>query len=480
MLGYTIPDYEMGRNQTYRVKNKVKTNNQSIEYAGFNDYNDITGITAYNNGYFPMVIFDEPSQKNDDPSKLPTKERWDGDIAAMKSSISRANTTHMMLHKREIPNIQYYFLMNPWDDHPIILDAEKRLPEKKLLDYACKNLLENHTMFQYFEDIDTLIVRATKFANPIINIFERICIENGIKSLVDYNIKKGKIDYSHPDCKKYFVNDATLLSHLKRTNGTPNYILAQRAIIKKDKEKLAEILGMKYVGESKYKKVYDLSNLKTTDTSKILDSMDAGSKQFLGWDIDQRKGGRFVLTPVYVAYKRIGYNIKKSIVVGKQVEIKSNGVGSKGQHLGNYINKMTTATEKKDLRYFRRNNKKGRSLVVADDNSKHYIRAFANNLPHLQITSTKFKNSKIWNIIKRQSWLQTAIDFGYLIIDEDNIGLLKDLSKAVSKEGNKQRDESGGFAKDYDRINSMEYPLYFVRGEIAQDYPPATLEDWGI
>ena len=74
--GYTIPKYEKGQNKTYRMKNRQKTNNQSIEYASFEDYNSITGTEAHNLGYFPMVIFDEPSQLNDDPSKTPTPEEW--------------------------------------------------------------------------------------------------------------------------------------------------------------------------------------------------------------------------------------------------------------------------------------------------------------------------------------------------------------------------------------------------------------------
>ena len=115
-----------------------------------------------------------------------------------------------------------------------------------------------------------------------------------------------------------------------------------------------------------------------------------------------------------------------------------------------------------------------------DDNSKHFIRLFNEWIPQLTTIATKFKNKDSWKIIKRQKWLQTAIDSGYLLMDYRNLGLIKDLKKAISKEGRIQRDESGNKAKDYDRINSMEYAAYFLRAELYNDYKAGTIKEWGI
>ncbi|WP_369141315.1 hypothetical protein, partial [Modestobacter versicolor] len=45
LKGFTIPDYEKGQSETYRMKNKMKTQNQKIEYLSFEDYASVAGIS---------------------------------------------------------------------------------------------------------------------------------------------------------------------------------------------------------------------------------------------------------------------------------------------------------------------------------------------------------------------------------------------------------------------------------------------------
>lgn len=48
-----------------------------------------------------------------------------------------------------------------------------------------KDLIENHTMSAYVSLNDTLYIRMTKFANPVIRLIERFLLQNDIKSLAD-------------------------------------------------------------------------------------------------------------------------------------------------------------------------------------------------------------------------------------------------------------------------------------------------------
>ncbi|MCS5736581.1 hypothetical protein [Herbiconiux daphne] len=63
-------------------------------------------------------------------------------------------------------------------------------------------------------------------------------------------------------------------------------------------------------------------------------------------------------------------------------------------------------------------------------------------------------------------------------MDKDNKGLISDLSKSYARQGADQRYEGGGQADIYDRINSMEYALYFVRGELRNDIPAGDVQDY--
>ena len=132
------------------------------------------------------------------------------------------------------------------------------------------------------------------------------------------------------------------------------------------------------------------------------------------------------MTPMWVAYKQVENKYYKNIIIGKQVEIRSNGMGNQGQHIMRYFERKQQVTEQTENNYFQATNKIGnekRGLVTVDDNSKHFIRLFSESIPYLQFTSTKFKTKDSWKILKRQSWLQTAIDFGYIIMDKNNLGL---------------------------------------------------------
>lgn len=58
-------------------------------------------------------------------------------------------------------------------------------PEEDFKEFFMKDLIENHTMSAYVSLNDTLYIRMTKFANPVIRLIERFLLQNDIKSLAD-------------------------------------------------------------------------------------------------------------------------------------------------------------------------------------------------------------------------------------------------------------------------------------------------------
>lgn len=461
LSGYDIPDYEKGQAETYRMKKKSKTSNQKIEYASYEDYSSLAGIEAKDLGFYPMVLFDEPVEKDDKPENMPTDEEWESNMIVLKDSVGRSNDRHASARGRDIAPTKYYFTMNPWDDHPIIKAAEKYFPEEEFFNFFVTDLIANHTMMRYVKEIDTLIVRGTKFGNMPINLMERTMKDLEIKDADDLAEKAHLIDFTLPEFKKYKITLNALERHLKK-NIKPLYVLAHNAIMRNDKKNLATILGLKYEQEDTVKKTYNLENLQTCNTDLIFKNADDTTSLFMGWDIDQRSGGRFVLTPVALTYK----NGKKNIVIGKQTEVKSIGVGNSGERIPYYGKVLSDKTLEAYNTYKGITGNFFAPTIAVDDNQKHWVMMLSNNLPDFKWYPTKFKTKESWRIAKRETWTQTAIDSGALIIDEANRGLISDMGKSYAKQGSEQRFEGGAQADLYDRINSMEYALYFLRGEL--------------
>ncbi|MGL5724871.1 hypothetical protein [Cetobacterium sp.] len=109
---YNLPLYVKGLNETYRVLNvKEKRENQTIQYTSFDDANGIAGTEAPNLTYFGLVAVDEPVLFNDE-GKLPTRKEWKDTIKLIEDTIDRTNRRYANLHKKEIMNTKYHFMMN--------------------------------------------------------------------------------------------------------------------------------------------------------------------------------------------------------------------------------------------------------------------------------------------------------------------------------------------------------------------------------
>lgn len=92
------------------------------------------------------------------------------------------------------PATKYHYMMNMWDDHPLIVRAEEFHPIAEFEEFVLADPINNHMMAVFVEELDTLIVRNTKFDNPRINAIERTLKDLGIENLEDFELNKGMID----------------------------------------------------------------------------------------------------------------------------------------------------------------------------------------------------------------------------------------------------------------------------------------------
>lgn len=478
--GYDIPTYEAGQSKTYRMVKKNKTENQEVLYGSFEGYDQIAGLEAPGLGYVENVLVDEPILQDERPDKIPSPESWKLINKSLKDTISRSAARFVSnFPGTKYKSTTYFYTMNPWGSHPHLDECERISPEADFREYVKKDLFNNHTTLVYSKEDDHLVMRATKFANPQINIMEKTMFELGINNKDEFKEKAHLIDFTADVFTHNKVNEELFLTHLENEENVTVYTKAIRALEFNDAAELARVLGFKYEQESKDAKTYSLENLKLADTDKIMKSADIVSRPFIAWDIDQKRGGRFVFTPVWLATK--GNLIQKvtNIIVGKQVIINAPlGVGDNGEKIPYYFEQKAKIVEDFTNKFITSTNTTAMPIMYVDDNSKHYVKMFAEQIPYVPVASCKFKNKDGWRIVQRQNWLQLAIDSGLLIMDKDNHELLKSLKASYIREGADQRDESGGQAKLYDPINSMEYALYSVRGELTPFNTAGNIEDY--
>ena len=253
---YDVPEFKKSTDRTYILKERSMAKlqqNQSIEYASFENIAGLAGIEAPNGGYFGLIHIEEPVEPNDS-GKIPDKNEWEMLMDIVVDSVDRSNEEYneyqRMVHGDkwvDIEKPEYHFTMNAWDDHPLILEAQQYFPEEKFFEWVKEDFINNNLASVYNKDNDTLYVRMTKFANPV-------------------------------EAKKESI--------IK---------LAQQAIEEDDNSKLALIFGLKYEGIGKKVKTYDTTNLKNLSLDEALNLNFNIIAFSMGWDVDFRR--KIVGTP---------------------------------------------------------------------------------------------------------------------------------------------------------------------------------------
>lgn len=435
---------------------------KKIEYASFEDANKLAGIEAEGLGYFSHVHVEEPVEAND-AGAPPTDIEWRTSIKMIKQSIARSNRKYETLTGKPAPMTKWLYTMNPWDEHPIIVEAEKYYPEQDFLDWVLQDYLNNNTRAKYNVDKDSLYIRTTTLANVIIRNIEKTLKLHKIRGLSDWNsYDKTKIDFTNPDLTELGITERVIEGHIKAYDGMAIWFQIEEAIRTQDSLAMASLLGMKFNGTQAIKKTYDLTNLQLCDADDIINHPDVRIKGIsVGWDVDFRQGRGFWGTPIYfVEHWETG---DEAVVVGKQVYIPTYGddanikpfyqqeLVKRNVEINNKLNNLLEP---------------GQNLIkfiYVDENKYDLILTLRDSMKQTKFMIQKASKHGSYDIENRQRLLQFAIDSGKLYVDRANDILISDLKKSIIKEGSKKRDESGRREKDYDKINSLEYGFYPMR-----------------
>ncbi len=216
--------YRKASNLFYRDKNRKQSlDNQRLEFASFEDYNSIAGITFPNGGYCTSLHIEEPDLFRDSLAKVYTKRQWKDQMAVLKDSIERATRTYRKTNPYTPPAPMTTFItLNLWNKYfPLTQRMLRYIPEERWINFifdlssinvTLKELTENPDLLDkhwahlrnslhknyvishyieydtekatylnpapkspYDEPTDTLVVRTTKYANPSIRLEKVDC-----------------------------------------------------------------------------------------------------------------------------------------------------------------------------------------------------------------------------------------------------------------------------------------------------------------
>lgn len=461
MKGYNVQKYVANQSFTY-VENADKSKSNTIEYFSLEDSNSIAGIEGKGLGYFAGGHFEEPVMFGEF-GKVPNKKEWNDLVNMIKDSTSRANRAYAINNKLETaPKCTWWYTLNPWDLHPIVEDLEENLPEENFLEFIKKNMLKNHTQQFYNIENDTLYVRMTKFANPIIRAIETLLYQSNIKTHAEWESVPHDALNAFPELLELGINWGIIQSYLKEQKQT---ILSQAniALELNDTMALARILGLRYQGSSDRAKTYDLSKLIKVDSEEVLKSPKTKVLEMsIGVDIDTRKGRGFVITPSYVITQEngiLGNKNIRNILVGKQIYIPS--LGDSVQLVEMYLNQIRDRVKELiDKSYIYTKGRKIIKYLWMDENRANYLYQLTKE--NLDIVLSKARKHGSWDIIGRVDYTQICLDNEFIMFDGNNERLFLEMKTSVQKEDENKRDEKGILEK-IDFLNSFEYAIYPYR-----------------
>lgn len=482
-LGYNIPEYDKGVNETYRMHNwKYKSKNQMIEYSSFDDANGLAGIEAKNLGFFAVVHIEEPVLI-DDEGKLPTPQEWKAAMSTIKKSVARSNRKYLQAHPHDdVGSTQYFYTMNPWDNHPIINLAEEIFPEQDFLNWVMNNYFKNHTKPVLHQESDTLYIRTTTLSNPVINMIEQTLKHFKVRNLEEWNkLDKEQIDWESPALTEFGINEHVVKAHIQGYDGLAIWFQIEEAIRCGDSLMLASLLGLKYQGSAGNQKVWNMEYAHIGDTDKFLRRPDIEVKGLsVGWDIDLRPNRGLVATPIYYVEQidDLDRCIGQMAVVGKQQLVHT--YGDAGDIKYSYWQNAKTVLD--SIKDYTESLQKMSQLtngpmIYVDENKQDLVFEFKKHNRDFWKGIRKAVKHGHWDIENRQRAIQTALVKGFIMIDESNRELIRTMTTSYIKEGQKKRDESGRNEKEYDWINSFEYgyyPMYYI--PVKNDFKPIQIK----
>lgn len=479
-LGFSIPEYEKGVSETYRMVKAFKSQNQQIEYSSFDDANGLAGIEAKNLGYFSIVHIEEPVLIDDD-GKLPTMAEWRAKMSTIKKSVARSNRKYISTHAgKPIEATKYIYTMNPWDDHPIIEEAEQIYPEHKFITWVMEDYLSNHTRAVHHKETDSLWIRTTTLSNPVIRTIETLLKHYEVKFLDDWNnLDKSEMNWELPALKEFGISEAVVKAHLQGYDGVAIWFQIERAIMEEDSLMLASLLGLKYQGSSGNQKTWMLDGLTLGDSDTILRNRNIEiTGMTLGWDIDIRKNRGLVATPIYYVKQLndLDMVIGEGAVIGKQRYVPI-FTGDAELMKQSYWDRAVRVN--KEIRIYSETlniNPRFPKIIYVDENKLDLIIEMRKFDMDFYGGVRKPIKQGHYDIETRQRLIQSALTRGFLFMDKENTDLYRTMKASYIKEGDKKRDEKGKNEKEYDYINSFEYAFYPLRH--VPGHPNYTQINW--
>lgn len=457
--GFKVNKYEKGQSETFKMVKKKKTDNQSITYASFDNYDSLAGLTAPNNGQVPIVALEEVASIN---GVSPEEEdQFDVSMNMIKASMSRVNRNHQAVHRKTIKNTKYHYMTNNWDDHPILELAERYFPGEEWKEFVIKDLINNNIKARYDKMSDKLFVRNTTFNNPILRAIEIELDKHGIIDFPTWDENNHKIDYDVPELQEFYLGKDQFEYHLKEYKGSilnlckqalknPKSIQSQRT--------LGTYLGFNFTSQAGVDKTYPNSDdIVYGDSWKVLRNSDRNAGLKMAIDVDENR--RFVLSGTTTVSKTIRSTgeVISNLLLFPQVTILSHGSTDNVKVKEKYLDQICREIDRMYIQFENNTSTENyRPLVAIDENHSAWVPYIKDRLD-LTVRKLKGKQSTDFKILRRQSLLNHFIDTQLLIVDSKNINLRNDIIKSVKKLGQDQRDESGSRSKWYDYLNSFEY-----------------------
>lgn len=500
---YSFPyEYEKSDSFLYRVVDrKSKMNNQSIDFGSFENYDNVAGYTTGIGGYPALTIFEEPIMN--DNSETISDVEWLNAVKTIKDTIKRHYYSYLDRQSRgetkyNHPPFPYKIitLANDWDpDHYVSKRAQKFHPREVFINRALgfdywalmtfwqnkingidivdgikevidekwddivASVMVNHTVAKYVDrdekgvKHDVLIVRSTKFANPLNRVEGSQKREDALDEL--YN-----------------------------------------ALVTANSIELARVMGMGAKGDDDAEKMFSFSRFVPIDTDeKLKEEGRVIMGLSVAWDHDANRGPvgtpatksgiRYVTgrgSDMRYAYRDLQY------MVHPQVTIDGYGKGESGENTKLYHDMMVEASKILYDKYigrfsrengFRVDREAIEAIAIFDDDDGSYVYRMAERLGGNgyfdYVVPLENKNGEIasggYSTAQRDRFIwQNPIDYGLVQIDKTNdmlVDWFRNVPKAYNMDGTPKHSTEGKWKKRYKDISdSAAYSLWPWRYEL--------------
>lgn len=457
---FDITDCRYVSNNFYML-HKSKREMMKNNSQGYFSLEDITGSTdggsVPNAGYIGTVHVDEPVVKEDvgDLTKIPDEKEWASQLRVIRSNFGRSvESFNDRMGRKEIKGwtekkMQMFFTMNPWGDHPLIIQGEEHFPEKDFIMHQF-----GFDIFQFEKKPEALapIFKDEKLRERIIT-----------NCVMTKDVEIEKVKYK-------FVRNNIFANPLKIKKQDEIFANIEKALVEGDRTALMIVLGTKAMPNIREEMMtYPAKmspNLVTLDDYK-----ENGYKihhMTFPWDVDTSRVLTFAPTYHMRKINNLGV-LEERIHTGWVESHKVKGTRHNIQlNLGymEFMKRRMNEHYEEVAKYFEHPNVKAHIFI--DLQSDWYVLELSksNNYPHWASGIGKPPKIHNFSIAMRQQTTINGYNSGRLTLDPRNVDLLNDYKvnkKAVIDKPTRQ--DKGG--KNYnDRIDASEYGITLYWGII--------------